>query len=139
MSDHTENNYTSYGAIALGASIIEKHYVDTKKRKGPDVSSSITINELNQLVDGVRFIEKTMKHNVEKDSISDELKVMRQTFRKSIVYSMNMRKGDLINRNNVSFKKPGTGIDQLNIEKVLGKKLKRNVKTDELLSMDDLT
>jgi len=138
LSDHSGTIYPGFAATTLGASVLEVHTTFSRDMFGPDVSSSITINELNQLVNGVRFIEKMMKHYVDKDLIADELKDMRQTFMKSIVYSVNMKRGTLIDRRNVSFKKPGTGIDPLNIEKVLGKKLKRNVKTDELLSMDDL-
>ena len=52
ISDHTENIYTSLGAVALGARIVEKHYVDTKKRRGPDITSSMDFNELKQLIKG---------------------------------------------------------------------------------------
>ena len=139
LSDHSGTIYPGFAATVLGASVLEVHTTFSRDMFAPDVSSSITINELNQLVNGVRFIEKMMKHNVDKDSIADELKNMRQIFRKSIVYSTNIKKGTLIDKNNLSIKKPGTGVDPLNIGKVLGKKLKRNVKADELLSMDDLT
>ena len=56
ISDHTENNYTSLGAVALGADIIEKHYTDTKKRTGPDISSSMDKNDLKNLIKGSKEI-----------------------------------------------------------------------------------
>ena len=105
---------------------------------GPDVSSSITLTELDQLVKGIRYLEKSLNYKVDKDSIAQELKFMRDTFRKSIVYSKNIKKGEIINKRNISFKKPGIGIEPSKMQTVLGKKLKKNVKIDDLLSLDDL-
>ena len=56
LSDHTETNHSSFGAIALGACIIEKHFVDTKTRIGPDVSSSVDEKELKELIKGSNII-----------------------------------------------------------------------------------
>ena len=56
MSDHTNSNYSSYGALALGASIIEKHFVDNKSKKGPDIPCSMGPDELKQLIQGSKVI-----------------------------------------------------------------------------------
>ncbi len=56
LSDHTGDNYTSFAAIAMGASIIEKHFIDKKSRKGPDISASIDYNQLKDLIDGCNKI-----------------------------------------------------------------------------------
>ena len=61
LSDHTISNFTSYGAIALGAKIIERHFVDSDKRKGPDIPCSMTPTELKQLIVGSKIIFKSIR------------------------------------------------------------------------------
>ena len=60
LSDHTGDNYTSYGAIAMGASIIEKHFIDKSSRKGPDILASINTNQMLDLLKGVDLIHKSL-------------------------------------------------------------------------------
>ena len=60
LSDHTGDNYTSFAAVALGATVIEKHFIDTKKRSGPDISASIDKTQLKDLIDGVKKIYLSM-------------------------------------------------------------------------------
>jgi N-acetylneuraminate synthase len=78
LSDHSGKIYPSLAAVALGAEIIEVHAVFDKKMFGPDATSSLTIDELKQLVDGVRFIEKSMSNKVNKNDVVayNELKTM---------------------------------------------------------------
>ena len=56
LSDHTLSNHSSYGAVALGASIIERHYTDSKKRTGPDIVCSMDENDCKELIEGVEII-----------------------------------------------------------------------------------
>tara|TARA_Y100000031_G_C7958672_1_gene264924 strand:- start:261 stop:587 length:327 start_codon:yes stop_codon:yes gene_type:complete len=105
---------------------------------GPDVSSSLTIDELKKLVEGTRYIEAVVENSVDKNSIAEELKPVRNIFTKSIVYRRDLEKGTIIKRDDISFKKPGTGVDPTHLEKVIGKQLKRSVKGDDQLSMSDL-
>ena len=60
LSDHTTSNFTAYGAISLGASIIERHFTDTKKRPGPDISSSMDLKELKELIQGSNTIYEAL-------------------------------------------------------------------------------
>jgi len=138
FSDHSGKVFSGFAAATIGIDMLEVHITFSNEMFGPDVSSSITVDELKQLVDGVRFIEEALKHDVDKNAIAEELKPIRDIFRKSIVYLNDMEKGSLINRVDVGFKKPGTGINPMRIEEVLGRKLKRAVKSDDLLSMGDL-
>ena len=95
----------------------------------------ITLLGSNQ---GVRFIESTLEHDVDKNAVAEELKPTRDIFRKSIVYLKDLKKGSVIGRKDIGFKKPGTGVDPSQINKVLGKKLKIDVITDDLLYMKNL-
>ena len=138
LSDHSGKIYTGLAAATLGIEVLEIHVTLSEEMFGPDVSSSLTINELRELVEGIRFIENILVHDVDKNSVAEELKPMRDIFRKSIVYLKDMHKGSVIGRADIGFKKPGTGVDPAQIDEVLGKKLKRSVKVDDLLSMNDL-
>jgi N-acetylneuraminate synthase len=138
FSDHSGEIFTGLAATTLGIDVLEVHVTFSKEMFGPDVSSSITIDELRKLVEGVRFIESTLEHDVDKNAVAEELKPIREIFRKSIVYLKDLKKGSAIGRKDIGFKKPGTGVDPSQINKVLGKKLKIDVKTDELLYLKNL-
>ena len=101
-SDHTENNYTSYGAIALGANIIERHYVDTKKRKGPDVSSSMDFNDLKSLIKGSKeiFFARGGKKTPRRGK-----KTIKFAF-PSVVSLIDLYPGTKLSENNIFLKRP---------------------------------
>ncbi len=139
LSDHSGKSFTGLAAATLGVDVLEVHVILSKKMFGPDVSSSLTIDELRELIEGVRFIESTLEHDVDKNVVAGELKSMREIFRKSIVYLKDLKKGSVIDRTTIGFKKPGTGVDPVHIKEVLGKTVKRAVKADDLLSLEDLT
>ena len=138
LSDHSGRIYTGYAAATMGIDVLEIHVTHSKELLGPDVSSSITVDDLADLVDGIRFIEKLKDHKVDKDTIAKELQHMRDLFTKSIVYITNLERGTILERNHLCFKKPGIGVEPLNIQNVIGKELIKPVKADSLLSMDDL-
>lgn len=138
LSDHSGKIYTGLAAATLGIDVLEVHVTLSKDMFGPDISSSISVDELSQLVEGVRFIEYVLAQNVDKDIIANELKPMRNLFTKSIVYRKNIEKNTIIKRKDVCFKKPGTGVDPSRISEIIGKSLKRSVNVDDLLSLEDL-
>ena len=138
LSDHSGKIFTGLAAATIGIDVLEVHVTFSKEMFGPDVSSSLTIDELKQLVEGTRYIEGVVESYVDKDSIAEELKPVRNIFTKSIVYRRDLEKGTIIKRDDISFKKPGTGVDPTHLEKVIGKQLKRSVKGDDQLSMSDL-
>ena len=137
LSDHSGKIFTGIAGAALEIDALEVHVTFNKHMFGPDTSSSLTIDELKTLTDGVRFIEKSMLNKVDKDIIAEELSEMRKIFRKSIVYVDDLKKGSIIDRKHIGFKKPGTGINPDNYKKILGKKLIKSVKKDDLLSTSD--
>ena len=105
---------------------------------GPDVVASITTAELQQLVEGVRFIEKMTAHPIEKDQLAHETSHLRKTFGKSVVARRDLEAGTLLQPEHLATKKPGTGIAATRLAEVLGRRLRRSVRADELLSEADV-
>lgn len=128
-SDHTEGIAITIAAVAMGASIIEKHITYDKYAEGPDHKASLSSEELTLLVDGIRQVELAKGTGVKIPSKS-ELKNI-QIARKSIVASRDIEEGELLTINNIAIKRPGTGLPPLDYWKVLGESSKRKFKKDE--------
>lgn len=138
LSDHSGSIFPGLAAAALGASIIEVHVTFSRDMFGPDVSSSVTVEELKQLVAGVRFIERMRNNPVDKDAAARKKSSMRRLFGKSIVASMDLPAGMVLSMDNLSLKKPGDGLGPTFLSKVLGKKLRRSLRRDERLKRTDI-
>ena len=132
LSDHTSDNLTSYAAIALGASIIEKHYVDSKKiRRGPDVSASIDQKQLKELIEGSKKIYSAMPGI--KKPVKEEINTMKFAFA-SVVAIKNISKGSKLSKENIWVKRPGTGnFLAKDFKKLLGKIALKNIKINTQL------
>ena len=121
LSDHTNNCYSSFGAVALGACIIEKHFVDRKTRIGPDINSSIDVKELKELINGCNTIFEQREGNKNK-LLKDEEKTKKFAF-PSIASVKSINKGDKFTKNNIFLKRPGNGKNKAkNFNEVLGKR-----------------
>jgi N-acetylneuraminate synthase len=126
LSDHTENIYTSLGAVSLGASIIEKHFTDNKKSTGPDMSASLDPKELKELIEGSRTIFFAMKGK--KTALKEEAKTIAFAF-SSIAATNNIMRGEVFTKNNIFPLRPGNGFFKVkDYEYLLGKKSKQNIK-----------
>ena len=126
LSDHTGDNYTSYAAVAMGASIIEKHFIDSSLRKGPDVSASVNTKQMIELINGVSSIYKAIPGGIK--PIPREKKTANFAFA-SVVANDDLEKGTILNKNNIWVRRPGNG--DFAAEKyysLIGKKLKFKVK-----------
>jgi N-acetylneuraminate synthase/N,N'-diacetyllegionaminate synthase len=132
FSDHSKGIYASLGAVALGAKVVEKHFTLDKNMPGPDHCFSADPEELKQLVQGIRYIEKAMG-NFEIKPTQKEQK-MRKLVRRSIIASKDILKGQKIISSDIEFKRPGTGIPPKFISKVIGKKSIKNIKKGELIT-----
>ncbi|MBF0244776.1 MAG: N-acetylneuraminate synthase family protein [Planctomycetes bacterium] len=137
LSDHSGTIYAGIAAAALGARIIEVHVVFSRECFGPDVSSSITTSELNQLVEGVRFVECALSHPVDKDAMAKSLAEVRLTFGKSVVAARNLPVGHILMIEDLALKKPGTGITPSHLSELIGKRLALPIKSDHLFSEAD--
>ena len=126
LSDHTGDNYTSYAAIALGASIIEKHFIDNSSRKGPDISASVNTEQMIELIRGVNLIQKAIPGGIK--PISREKKTANFAFA-SVVANEDLKKGTILNRNNIWVRRPGNGdFSAEEYYSLIGKKIKTKVK-----------
>lgn len=133
FSDHTANIFTAVGAVAFGANMIESHIVFSKDCFGPDVSSSLTVDEFSSMVNGVRYITEVTRSKVSKEDIAADFSEMRNLFTKSIVAAKKLTKGTVINSENIKFKKPGSGMAPELFNTISGKKINRDVEADTLL------
>jgi len=126
LSDHTGDNYTSYAAIAMGASIIEKHFIDRSTRKGPDITASVNTEQMSELLKGVVLIHRAIPGGIK--PITKEKKTAKFAFA-SVVSNLDIKKGEILNKNNIWVRRPGNGdfcADEY--YSLLGKKIKKNVK-----------
>ncbi len=135
LSDHSIGIYTALAAVALGGSIIEKHFTTDRELSGPDQKASINPAELKELVKGTRAIEKAL--GSEKKVIDDE-KPIQDIARESVVTIADIPTGTVISKELVWVKRPGTGIPAKELEKVIGKKAKKDIKIDTVIKWDDL-
>lgn len=136
QSDHTPTIYTSLVAVALGARIIEKHFILDKNIPGPDSMVSLNPEQFKDLVDGIRIIEKSMKY-VQKNVYSKE-KVTREWARRSIVSIKDIKKGEKLTLENIWSKRPGNGIPSYRMDEILNKRVKRNIPHNSLLDWEDI-
>jgi sialic acid synthase SpsE len=135
LSDHSLGIYTSLGSIALGSSIIEKHFTLNRKQNGPDHKVSIEPNELSELVKGVNAISKSLGKT--KKIFEGEKQIVTWA-RESIVTLVDIKKGIKISEEMIWVKRPGTGIPAKFLEKIIGMKTKTDILKDTLLQWEDL-
>jgi N-acetylneuraminate synthase len=138
LSDHSGTIFPSLAAVTLGAKLIEIHTVFSKDCFGPDVSSSVTITELGQLVQGVRFIESIINSPIDKDELSHQLTDLSRLFGKSLYTRRRLLKGHILSIDDISLKKPGTGIPSKDLANVLGKVLTRDYQENMQIKLGDL-
>jgi len=132
-SDHTSGIEVPIAAVALGATVIEKHFTLDKNMKGPDHMSSLEPDELRAMVKAVRRIEKALGNGIKKPSPS-ELR-NKSMVRKSIVTSKSIKKGEIFTEENITVKRPAIGISPMEWDNVINKVAKRDFKEDELIEL----
>lgn len=137
LSDHSGTIYPSIAATALGANFIEVHAVFSRECFGPDVISSVTTSELKQIVEGVRYIERSISNPIDKEILSDELSDIKKLFGKSIFAAYDLNQGRIIEYDDIVFKKPGFGIPAKNMHYVVGKRLIKSCKKDSYILEED--
>jgi N-acetylneuraminate synthase len=138
LSDHSGTIFPGLAAATLGIDVLEVHVTLSREMFGPDVSSSVTTVELGQLVRGIRFIETMRAHPVDKDALGESLSPLRGVFGKSLVLRTDLGAGTVLAPEHLTGKKPGTGIPVARLDAVVGRRLRRRVRADELLQESDL-
>lgn len=132
-SDHTPGIEIPIAAVALGATVIEKHFTLDRGMSGPDHRASLEPDELKAMVAGIRNIERAMGDGIKRPSPS-ELK-NKPIARKSLVAARNIKAGELFSYDNLTAKRPGTGISPMKWDEVVGRSSPRDFSEDELIEL----
>ncbi len=134
-SDHTPDIYTTIAAVALGAKLVEKHFILDRRQPGPDQSVSIEPYELYQLVQAVRRVEEALGSN---KSVHDLEKPIRAWAHRSVVSLQDIPKGVRISEKMVWTKRPGTGIPAKHLDQVIGRVAQVDIPANHLISWEEL-
>lgn len=138
FSDHSGTIYASLAAAVMGAEVFEFHVVFDKRQFGPDVSSSITIDQVKILTEGIKAIQTAMNNPLNKNNIS-QCEDLKKMFGKSLSVNKNKKAGEIIKFEDLESKKPSEyGISAIEFEKVIGKTLNKNLAKWSFLNWEDL-
>ena len=132
-SDHTKGIEVPIAAVALGATVIEKHFTLDKTMEGPDHKASLEPHELIEMTNAIRNIEMALGSDEKK--VTDSEINNKSVARKSIVASQYIQVGDVLTESNLTVKRPGTGISPMLWETILGKKTTKSYQPDELIEL----
>jgi N-acetylneuraminate synthase/N,N'-diacetyllegionaminate synthase len=136
FSDHTLGIAASIASVAMGASILEKHFTAGKDLPGPDQKTSLDPSELKEMVDSVRYTEKILGDGIKKPT-KEEVET-RKTVRKSIVAAFDLPAGTFLQENMLNIKRPGTGIAPKHLQGLLNRRTKIEIKKDELIAWEKM-
>lgn len=135
-SDHVSGNAVAFAAVALGASIIEKHFTLDRGLPGPDQSASLEPAELSELVRGARAVEVALGDGIKRPAASEANTT--QVARRSLVAEHDLPAGWILASVDLAAKRPGTGIPPSRLNELLGRRLKRALNQNELLNLEDV-
>ena len=135
-SDHTLGIEVPIASVALGATVIEKHFTLDKNLPGPDHKASLEPQELKEMVKAIRNIEKSLGNGIKKPSKSEVKNI--NIARKSIVARKNIKKGDVFTEENLITKRPGNGISPMMWKEIIGKKASKDIPKDKPLRFGDI-
>jgi N,N'-diacetyllegionaminate synthase len=132
-SDHTKGIEVPIAAVALGATVIEKHFTLDRNMEGPDHKASLEPDELKAMVSAIRHIEQALGDGYKKISNSERRNIA--IARKSIVAAYHIKKGEPLTEQNITVKRPGTGISPMHWEEVIGTIAIKDYEKDELIML----
>ena len=135
-SDHTDGILTACSAVALGATIIEKHFTLDRELPGPDHKASLEPDELKKMISQIREVELSLGNGV-KAPRDSEIPV-RDLVRRSVTLLVDKKADDILQPDDVALMRPGNGISPIDLDQVIGKKMARNCDSGTLLSWQDL-
>lgn len=138
LSDHSGQPWPAMAAISRGAAIVELHLTLSERMFGPDVPSSLTVEEFRTVTQMRDAVHAMHSHPVDKDAVADELSEMRAMFGRSLAPKINLPAGTVIAPDMLVAKKPATGIPIDDADAVIGRTLLRDVPADRLISWEDL-
>lgn len=130
-SDHTKGIEISLAAVAMGATVIEKHFTLDRTLPGPDHVASLEPDELKQMISSIRNIEKAIGTGIKEPSPSEKKNIA--AARASLVAAVDIKAGEVFTRENLTVKRPGTGVNPMRYNEYLGKKANRDYQADTLI------
>ena len=136
-SDHTLGIEIPIAAVALGATVIEKHFTLDRSLEGPDHLASLEPGELRQMVQSIRNIDVALGDGIKQPTPSEEKN--RVVARKSIHLSRDLPAGHVLTESDLTMKRPGSGISPMQTDALVGRSLSRELPADYLLAWADLT
>lgn len=137
LSDHTLDNYACFAAVALGATVIEKHLTFSRRMYGSDARHSLEPEQFKDLARGIRAIETMRDSNVDKSDVS-RYQQMKDIFQKSVTAKQEIPAGAIISADMLAIRKPGTGIPAAEIQEVIGKQAVTSIRADSVINRSDL-
>lgn len=132
-SDHTKGIEIPISAVALGATVIEKHFTLDKNMQGPDHKASLEPHELKKMVESIRNVESALGDGIKKLAESEKKNI--SVARKSIIAKRDIKKGEIFTQENLTVKRPGNGISPMKWFEILGQKAIKDFKEDELIEI----
>jgi len=132
-SDHTLGIEVPIAAVAMGATVIEKHFTLDRTMDGPDHKASLEPLELKSMVTAIRNIEKALGDGIKRCSNSEKQNIL--IARKSVVAKVAIKKGEELNDKNLAIKRPGSGISPMRWNQILGQKATKDFKMDDLIEL----
>jgi len=136
LSDHTTTNHACFGAVALGASILERHFTDSMSREGPDIVCSMDANEAKDLIKGANLIFQ--ERGGSKGPVDEEIPTINFAFA-TVVSIADIKKGEIFSKDNIWVKRPGSGtILAEDYNDILGLKSTKDISSDSHLSPEDI-
>jgi len=132
-SDHTLGIEVPIAAVAMGATVIEKHFTLDRNLPGPDHQASLEPDELKAMVQAIRNIEKALGNGIKRPSPSELIN--KPIVRKSLIAATSIRKGESFTTKNLVVKRPGTGISPMRWDEVIGRSAIRDFEAEELIEL----
>jgi len=130
-SDHTSGIAVPVAAVAMGATTIEKHFTLDKNMAGPDHRASLEPHELGAMVQAIRHVEAALGNGIKEPSPSEHKN--RPVVRKSIVAARAIEEGELFTEENLTVKRPGTGISPMQWDEIIGRRADKSYQEDDLI------
>jgi sialic acid synthase SpsE len=128
-SDHTIGDHIACAAVAMGAKVIEKHYTLSRKLPGPDHPFAIEPKELKEMVTKIRDIENAMGNGIKNGPRAEEMEFY-QNARRSLIAARNIKRGEVLNSQDIVVKRPGYGIHPSMIDQIVGRVARVDIEFD---------
>jgi N-acetylneuraminate synthase len=138
LSDHSGTIFPSLAAVALGVKLIEVHVTMSKYMFGPDISSSLTIEQLKEMVEGVRAISCMLNNPCDKNILDEEHGNLKKIFAKGIYINKDIEVNSVLSEEDLCMKKPLQGITAERYKEILGKRIRKDLKKGQYITWDDI-